>query len=427
MRRAVLLAFAAALLLGAGSSRGTGRLVPLLGADYTHVAFPRCDLNGYGIVQYGFAQRVRRQLAAMHAAGLRSLRLLLWHQHDPGQASWGVVPSASGRLEEPYRTNLVHYLDAVREVGFRRLIVSFGPMGTNDPVGYPQDYWDPAMLEENWAFVQNVRPLVKEHGPSETRIDLINEAPPASWMPPERVDRIESYLAQIYGRYLAAYGSEDVSFSVIAKGAFDAQDRLSHLIEALQRRSLPLPGWIDLHPSYSGSALDDLRSDERVLAGAGWHPEIVLAESVYEQPAAANAIARFVRSTDLPVTEIDQWPQRREPCSPGVPFSVSPPFRADAYFRAFTGKPAPSTLRGRVTQTGTTLVTPYDRPVTALTAGGWRLVVQDASRTSGFRLRGPKIDLRTGVRFRGARSWRLRLGAGQYRYPGGSFVVLKAG
>src|SRR5207247_6126710 len=91
---------------------------------------------------------VKRQLAAMRAAGIVSLRLLLWHMHDASGQAWGVVSSAGGRIREPSRSNLIHYLSDARAAGFKRLTVVFGPMWTNDPIGFPDNIYDPSLFEE---------------------------------------------------------------------------------------------------------------------------------------------------------------------------------------------------------------------------------------------------------------------------------------
>ena len=141
--------------LSAGGSAADSAPV-LVGAAYAHWATPACSPNGTGIVatydQPGVRRRVRLQLAAMRAAGIESLRLLLWHMSDTSGQDWGVIPSAGGRLVQPYRGNLINYLRDVRTADFKALTLDFGPQGVNDPVGFPQDVYDPAKFEENWEL-----------------------------------------------------------------------------------------------------------------------------------------------------------------------------------------------------------------------------------------------------------------------------------
>ncbi len=409
------------------ASSGATAPTPLLGANYTHLAYHGCNIEDTGIVAYadGHPGKLAMQLAAMHAAGLRSLRLLLWHMENRGSHRWGVVDSSTGRLSPLAQQNLVAYLRGAREAGFKRLTISFGPMWENDVVGWPDDHWSPRLFEDNWRVIASVRALAKRYGPPETRFDLQNEIAPSSYTNPSRVARVEDYIARMYARYVTAFGHGDVSFSVISKDATQGAQRLSHLIRALRSTGLPLPTWVDLHPSYTSTALAELRQEEQILKANGWTPKIVLGEVGYESEAAAKAIADFARESSLVIDEIDQWPLRSEPCTEQMP---NPPFRADAYVRAFTGSPPPSSLAVVVTVAGkTTLATSYGRPLRALTAGSWRLQVSDRSSRTGFSLRGPRISIETGNSFRGTRTWNLQLRPGVYKFRGGSFRVLASG
>src|ERR1700752_478166 len=201
-RQVLVIPFAAASIVGAlSAATGMSQTVattPLIGVNYSHHAWRDCSVEDAGIVSHyhdqGVRRRVRAQLADMREAGIDTLRLLLWHMNDASGQRWGVVSSAQGSLREPYRSNLIRYLDDVRRAGFVRLTVSFGPMWTNSPFGQPDYVYDPARFEENWALIRFVRPLAKKYGPRSVRIDLINEAPPSDYTPPEQVPGLNAYL-----------------------------------------------------------------------------------------------------------------------------------------------------------------------------------------------------------------------------------------
>ena len=163
----------------AGSGSAAADPPPLVGANYTHYSITGCSLQGTGIVagydKDGVRETVRAQLAAMRASGMASLRLVLWHTSEITGREWGVVPSAGGELPEPYRSNLATYLTDVREAGFEQLTVAFAPAAANDPRAKS---YDATRFEENWRFLENVRPLIKRYGPPSTHIDLINEGAP---------------------------------------------------------------------------------------------------------------------------------------------------------------------------------------------------------------------------------------------------------
>ncbi len=62
------------------------------------------------------------------------------------------------------------------------------------------------------------------------------------------------------------------------------------------------------------------------------------------------------------------------------------------------------------------LKTPYGDPVTALEARSYRVIVRDASPRANFHLSGPRVNKKTGRRFRGTATWSVKLRPGIYRY-----------
>lgn len=422
-----LVAFAAivgcTLALDAGG-RAEPALVPppLIGANYSHYANQNCSLDDTGIVTHyherGVRRRVQSQLVAMRTAGIETLRLLLWHMTDASEQRWGVV-SAAGRLDDPYRSNLIRYLRDVRSAGFELLTVSFGPMWTNSPFGQPDYVYDRTKFDENWAVIQDVRSLVKTHGPP-SRIDLINEAPPSEYYTPlEQIAGLRQYIAELYTRYVMTYGNDDVLVSAIAKGD---PSRLAQLIDILKGTGQPLPRWLEIHPSFSGGdALRDLRAADATLAANGLSQPFIIGEEAYDDRPVAQAIADFMSTSARPVTEVLEWPLTADiPCKD---MSVSAPYRADEYITVLTGKPAPPptpsplpalpipTIKASVGPARSiSLRTETGRSVTTLNSGPYRIVVQDTSTKDNFHLAGPGIDRRTGLRFRGTVVWRVELG-----------------
>ncbi|HEV2712538.1 MAG TPA: hypothetical protein VGU26_05530 [Gaiellaceae bacterium] len=81
--------------------------------------------------------------------------------------------------------------------------------------------------------------------------------------------------------------------------------------------------------------------------------------------------------------------------------------------------PAPS-VRRLVATVGPgatiSLRTPAGRRVTVLRAGRYRIVVRDRSARHNFHLRGPGVNKRTAVGFRGTKTWTVTLRRGRYRF-----------
>ena len=420
-------------MLTAGSSAavGSGTSPPLIGVNYSHFGEASCSVDDEGIVGYGASHRplIRHQLAAMRAAGVQSIRLFVWHMHDASGQAWGVVSSAGGQLDGTETKNLIRFASDVRALGFARLTVVFGPTWTNDPIGYPENHYDPSLFEENWHFIQYVRGIVKQYGPTDTRFDLLNEGAPSDYLATKA--QIEEYLAQMYSNYVDAYGNTDVTVSSIV--AANDQSRISNLIDTLRSTGRPLPTWFEVH-TYTTDILDDLQATDATLTAKGLTQPITLGETYYDDPSAASAVEAFVQTSSRPLDEVMSWPLARG--SSCQNWSVPPPYKADAFIKALTGAEPPNVISVKVGPGRTlSLTTPYGQRVTALEAGEYSFAVSDQSKTDDFRLSGPGIHIATGTRFRGTKRWTLPLKRGTYRYLSdrrqshlaGKFVVLPAG
>lgn len=317
----------------------TGHAGPIVGTNYTHHAFAEdCSWDGGGILHTyakpGVDALVHDQLREMRLSGVESLRLIVWHMRDVARQRWGVVPSRGGKLPSPYRESLIAYLTEVRRFGYRRLTVSFSPQWTNSPL---RDNYDPATLDENWAFIRDVRNLVVQHGPDDVRFDLLNEGAPSGHLPePQRV-RMTRYVQRLWRRYVAAYGPDDATISVIApETARDRGRRLENLLDALVADGQPLPGWFEIHVNYpSGGVARGLHHADSILRARGYPQPLTIGETSYNDAAVASTIRTHTEGSERPLDEVVQWFRRA-----GAECDVSPPYRADAYL-ALPGRSAP--------------------------------------------------------------------------------------
>jgi hypothetical protein len=60
-----------------------------------------------------------------------------------------------------------------------------------------------------------------------------------------------------------------------------------------------------------------------------------------------------------------------------------------------------------------------------LKAGAYVLTVRDRSKVQNFHLRGKRVNVKTGVAFTGAKTWKIRLAKGRYRYWSDAHPALK--
>jgi hypothetical protein len=233
---------------------------------------------------------------------------------------------------------------------------------------------------------------------------------------------MQNYIAEMWRRYVAAFGTADASVSVIAKGSpEDGADRLQHLIDAIRSTGLPLPSYFTIHPDWTSPAVyNELRAfDDTLRANGLLDQPIVVGESSYENPAVAGDIARFVHDTGRRVSEVYEFWQTAEggPC-------ISAPYRGDAYITTLTGAPisppTPSSLPLLPIPTLTASLTPSGRvtlkgangnSIAALDAGTYRVVIHDRSRLAGFRLVGRAPYVTTGTAYTGTRVWTGDIGS----------------
>ena len=80
-------------------------------------------------------------------------------------------------------------------------------------------------------------------------------------------------------------------------------------------------------------------------------------------------------------------------------------------------KPAAKKLAGSVGPgSQIALRTASGARASTLKAGVYVLTVRDRSKTDNFHLRGKGVNVKTGVAFTGAKTWKIRLAKGRYRY-----------
>ena len=99
-------------------------------------------------------------------------------------------------------------------------------------------------------------------------------------------------------------------------------------------------------------------------------------------------------------------------------------FKCDAHPTIMKGSfhvgplpPAPKKLNAKVGPKRTiSLKTASGAAVKTLKAGAYRIAVRDASKSDNFHLVGPGVNKKTGVKFRGSVTWKLKLKAGKHTF-----------
>ena len=92
------------------------------------------------------------------------------------------------------------------------------------------------------------------------------------------------------------------------------------------------------------------------------------------------------------------------------------PTQMHGSFRVGAAPPPPVRLNGRVGPKKTISLRRSSGLVKAIPPAMYKIVVKDATKVDNFHLKGPGVNKRTGVSFKGTKSWTLKLGTGSYVY-----------
>ena len=216
-----LIAILLGIALSGGAAGADAPQGPLVGGDW----YDTSCAPGNNLLRSSVDATVEREeLSAMHASGLRSLRLTINYTSDSSLLNGGhggaILIGSDGSMIEPYRSRFIHYLSDAKDAGFTDVTIAFYPYGPNSPqpwtTGENINDWDPSLYGADWGFVQSVHDLTKQYGPSQTHFDLMAEGPPSGY---DRNnvggDQIDSFIMRLYSDYVSKYGNSDVFFTAI--------------------------------------------------------------------------------------------------------------------------------------------------------------------------------------------------------------------
>ncbi len=285
------------------------------GSDYGWYHLdPPCSREPYGVVyNYDTATAIiNSQLQQMFTNGQRRLRIPIYFAR--GIDSGTIMDSTGGNLAPRFQANLANLLAAIKATGFVEVEVSFHPQSNNNPIGwtnFSDDYF-----QENWALIQNLRPIIAAAGIS-YHLDLMNEAiPPPGYAP------LLQYAQMLWNNYVAMFGSSDtLGFSIIADAAHVAQVSMVYGPSAYGNQGSPQLFDVHIYDETGSSfatAFSGLSSQG--YQGVPW----IIGEAFYNDAAEAAALRQEINSTGQTVLYLTQWPVTADrTCSPDV--NVAPP------------------------------------------------------------------------------------------------------
>ena len=339
---------------------------PYVGVNFTHYGN---QLEGYSIIQnYHDASvclQVQSHLTAMRSNGAQTVRILIWHYDAATAQDWGVIPHrlSSGNIgiPEPYRSNLINYLQDIKSAGFARAIIGFAPMADNNPFQDWQncqaDFFDagnPDYFDQNWNFIQVVRDLAVTHGPSEIRFDLLNEGVPNVWLDSSCTggkstrQQVKTYGTNMLNNFATAFGAGAATISAITSArvlctsatTYDTAVLEGSLQDLLDMHGAHTPDWFALHMYDADDASctttqelevihQSLLAADSFFTGQGYpSTPFVIQETYYNNSEVAAKIDQFIQTSSRGVEEILSWPHTQGSASH---VNIAPPYQVDEY------------------------------------------------------------------------------------------------
>ncbi|MDR2012984.1 MAG: hypothetical protein LBQ20_08075 [Rhodanobacter sp.] len=314
---------------------GSNYLWYALGAD--------CDREPYGIVPNyndpAVRAQVRAQLADMFAAGMSRLSLGLFFAH--GVSDGTAIDSNDPVQVAQAAQNVSDLLADVKAAGFRQILFRFFPIAAINP---SDPNYDPSLVSEHFRLIAAIRPSLVDSGLNYL-IDLSIESAPRDsnlpiisnpWKYPAHTQWSQGVRA-LWQSYFAAYGSADtIGFSFLTD---DDPDKLRARVRHMRyvyEGHYPAIFAVDIYGDATANEADKFESFDSAMRkedasnAMGWRDApVIIAETFYDDPIAAENLQRAIVQTGRYVAYLTQWPIDRGAsagtglCADG---SVAPPF-----------------------------------------------------------------------------------------------------
>ena len=308
-----------------------------------------CDREPYGIVANYADPNVRAivltQLASMRSAGMARINLGINFAH--GLTSGSLIDSSSPTAVALAAQNIAELLADVKAAGFREVLFRFFPAGAIDP---SDPSFDPSLVGEQWNLIKTIRPVLVsaelpylidlsvEGAPRDSDLPII----PDPWKYPDNPNWSKAVRA-LWQSYYAAYGSADtIGFSFITDDDPDKMHSRVRHMRYVYEGNYPQIFALDIYGDSTASeaakfeSFDAAMNEEDPNDALGWRKAgVIVSETFYDDPVAAENIANAMHSTGRRVYFLVQWPWDRSADAPacgatnGV--NVAPPFTWDVY------------------------------------------------------------------------------------------------
>jgi hypothetical protein len=284
-----------------------------------------CEREPYGIVPNyndpAVRAQVRTQLADMFAAGMSHLSLGMYFAH--GTSSGTAIDSSDPAQVAQAAQNVSDLLADVKAAGFGQVLFRFFPVGAIDP---SDPSYDPTLVSEHFQLITAIRPSLVDSGLSYLLDLSVEGAPrdsdlpliPDPWKYPANSNWSHGVRA-LWQAYFAAYGSADtIGFSFLTD---DDPDKLHARVRHMRyvyEGNYPAVFAVDIYGDASANetakfvSFDTAMREEDASGALGWlNAPVIIAETFYDDPIAAEDLQTAIRQTGRFVPFLTQWPLDR--------------------------------------------------------------------------------------------------------------------
>ncbi|HEX3864590.1 MAG TPA: hypothetical protein VHY35_23135 [Stellaceae bacterium] len=202
--------------------------------------------RGHGFLRRYDNQKIRstvlRELADMRHAGFQEIRTLVFFGKTI-EAGANVFPVETPEIAAH---DVSTFAKDVRNAGFSRLYLAFGPQGIVTP-GCRRQQWgdcfDPLSIDLSTKFIARVRAALDPASAAILQVDLQNEGGLTHYHPEQMRRNMDSYLHKVIGTYLSQFPNDQTTVSIQQK---QPEERLKYVLAAYEnaRRS---PAFFDFH------------------------------------------------------------------------------------------------------------------------------------------------------------------------------------
>jgi hypothetical protein len=248
----------------------------------------------------GIRETVRAELAQMRRAEFQSIRIIIFFGKESEGA--GRNPTTNMFSVEDYPTaapNLSAFISDVRQAGFSRLVISFGPQGTLAPACRRSEWgdcFDGQSVEAATDFIINVRKALNLQGLN-VLIEFENEGVYSHFVPQRAQTNMTYYLNNLMKTYFRYFPNDETTISVQQRQADERLSFVWQLYEQLGHR----PALWDVH-------IYDVRPAaiaEVATALRGLPPiPMVVGEFPYGNPSGLQALTSIL----APARQVIFWP-----------------------------------------------------------------------------------------------------------------------